>query len=132
MDRTDITDIVEVEETTGFEALAPETRVSRRNFMVGTGVATGFALAAQPVAAATIRTDSQGARLGTLDLRLFPNGHPLIDREAEKDIPAGRSNYRFERVSLEPHFLNDPELQKLVDAFRKGTKLSKLFFGHVF
>ncbi len=73
MDRTDITDIVEVEETTGLEALAPETRVSRRNFMVGTGVATGFALAAQPVAAATIRTDSKGLVAGDVTIPT-PNG----------------------------------------------------------
>ncbi|MGE3966184.1 MAG: multiheme c-type cytochrome [Planctomycetota bacterium] len=67
-----------------------------------------------------VRTDSQGARLGLLDLDVVPTGAPFSFRPAE-EVPAGKSSFAFSRVSIEPHFLEDPEIQLMVEAFRKGT-----------
>ncbi len=61
------------------KALTPPTRFSRRGFVV-TGLTAGFALAAQPVSADTITTDSQGLIAGEVKL-------PVADGE----IPAYRA-----------------------------------------
>lgn len=68
-----------------------------------------------------MRTDSQGARLGTLDITWYPDGRPLTVIPLDVAPPEGRSLYWFERVSLEPHLLEDPEIALLVDAFKKGS-----------
>jgi carboxymethylenebutenolidase len=60
-------------------SLLPETRFSRRGFVV-TSLAAGFALAVQPVAAATIATDSNGLTAGEVKI-------PVPDGE----IPAYRA-----------------------------------------
>ena len=68
-----------------------------------------------------MRTDSQGARLGTLDITWYPDGRPLTVIPLDVAPPEGRSLYWFERVSLEPHFLEDPDIVLLVEAFKKGS-----------
>lgn len=76
---------------------------------------------AERVGTSTIlRTDSQGARLGIVDLDVVPAGSPFTFRPTE-EVPADQSSFTFSRVSIEPHFLEDPEIQLMVDAFRKGT-----------
>lgn len=67
------------------------------------------------------RADAQGARFGVLELRVVENGRPLVDR-ATAPVPEGRSSYTFGRIGIEPHFLEDPEIQQLVDAFKKGSE----------
>jgi len=69
-----------------------------------------------------VRMDAQGARIGTLDLALGPAGRPFVDL-ADENAPAGRSSYWFERISLEPHLLEDPEIALLVDAYRKQASI---------
>ncbi|MEE8143065.1 MAG: multiheme c-type cytochrome [Planctomycetota bacterium] len=70
-----------------------------------------------------LRTDSQGARLGTIDLTVFPGGErPFVDRDATETVPEGRSSFQYLRLSLEPHFLEDPEIAKMVELFKKSTK----------
>lgn len=67
------------------------------------------------------RTDSQGARLGVLDLHVLPGGSPFVNRKPGP-VPAGRSSFEYRQVSIEPHWLEDPEISLLVDKFREGTK----------
>ncbi|MFQ5654308.1 MAG: multiheme c-type cytochrome [Planctomycetota bacterium] len=69
-----------------------------------------------------LRTDSQGARLGTLDLRVVPSGGAFVDRAAGSPVPAARSSYAFERLSLEPYFLEDPDIKRLVEQFKTSTR----------
>ena len=48
------------------------------------------------------------------------------DEAEKKELQAIRLEnlYRFTRVSLEPHHLTDPEIDSLVDAWKKKTSLS--------
>src|SRR5439155_25302041 len=48
-------------------SLSPKTIVSRREFVVTT-LATGFALAVQPISAETITTDSKGLKAGEVKI----------------------------------------------------------------
>ncbi|MAW75951.1 MAG: hypothetical protein CMJ95_00980 [Planctomycetes bacterium] len=68
-----------------------------------------------------VRTDSQGARLGTLDINWMEGGRPMVSLSYETAPPEGRSTYWYERVSMEPHLLEDPEIVQLIDAFKKGA-----------
>ncbi|MEM7164307.1 MAG: multiheme c-type cytochrome [Planctomycetota bacterium] len=67
------------------------------------------------------RVDSQGARLGVIDLRVIKGGTPYVNRETTP-VPEGRSSYQYRRVSIEPHLLEDPEIKLLVDSFKKASK----------
>lgn len=69
-----------------------------------------------------VRMDAQGARLGTLDLTVFPKGRPFVDF-ADENALAGRSNYWFERISLEPHMLEDPEIALIVKAYQEQASI---------
>jgi len=69
-----------------------------------------------------VRMDAQGARLGTLDLTIGGAGRPFVDL-ADESAPAGRSSYWFERISLEPHMLEDPEIALLVEAYKKQASI---------
>lgn len=90
-----------------------------------------------------LRSDGQGARLGVVDVELLKNGTALYsgsrydeladlveyneaDENEKKELQAirGENLYRFTRVSLEPHHLTDPEIDSLVDAWKKKTSLS--------
>ncbi|MEC9477248.1 MAG: multiheme c-type cytochrome [Planctomycetota bacterium] len=66
-----------------------------------------------------VRTDSQGARLGTLDINWLKEGRPMVSLSYDEAPPADRSTYWYERVSMEPHLLEDPEVMQLIDNFRK-------------
>ena len=68
------------------------------------------------------RTDSQGARLGTLDIDWIEGGGPMVTLSVEEAPPAGRSTYWYERASMEPHLLEDPEIVQMVEAFRKNAE----------
>ncbi|MGB1071047.1 MAG: multiheme c-type cytochrome [Planctomycetota bacterium] len=68
-----------------------------------------------------VRTDAQGARLGTLDIDWIENGRPMVSLSYDSAPPAGRSTYWYERASMEPHLLEDPDILTLVEAFRKGA-----------
>lgn len=68
-----------------------------------------------------VRTDAQGAKVGTMALQVFTKGSPLIDQDVA-EVAEGRSHFKFERVSIEPHFLDDPDIAALMREFKKGTK----------
>ena len=69
------------------------------------------------------RMDAQGARVGTLDLFIRPKpSRPIVDG-SQGDVPEGRSEYWYEKVSLEPHMLEDPEIDLLVEAYRKQASI---------
>ena len=68
-----------------------------------------------------VRTDAQGARLGTLDIDWIDGGRPMVSLSFDSAPPAGRSTYWYERASMEPHLLEDPDIMGLVEAFRKGS-----------
>ena len=67
------------------------------------------------------RTDSQGARLGIIDLRVNKGGIPFVNRKTTA-VPEGRSSFEYRRVDIEPHLLEDPEIKLLVDSFKKASK----------
>ena len=70
-----------------------------------------------------VRMDAQGARVGTLDLFVRSRtGKPIVDGAAG-EVPAGMNEFWFEKVSLEPHMLEDPEIAAIVDAFRKQASI---------
>ena len=90
-----------------------------------------------------LRSDGQGARLGVVDVELFENGKTLYSgarydelldlvefdeatAEEKKELQGfhHKNLYRFTRVSLEPHHLTDPEIDSLVDAWKKNISLS--------
>ena len=47
-------------------------------------------------------------------------GGPLIDNSAS-DAPVEASTYIYKREPIEPHHLNDPDIDALVAAYKKGT-----------
>ncbi len=86
-----------------------------------------------------LRSDGQGARLGVLDIWLDRPGAKLRHRylkeqleeaarsgtatpeqQAELAVYEKRNLYTFERVSISPHHLEDPEIDRLVQAWKKG------------
>jgi 2',3'-cyclic-nucleotide 2'-phosphodiesterase (5'-nucleotidase family) len=90
-----------------------------------------------------LRSDGQGARLGLVDIELTKSGKPLFsgDRydelaeliefdeasaEEKKEAAALKKEnlFRFTRLSLEPHQGTDPEIDALVDAFKRNIKFS--------
>ena len=68
------------------------------------------------------RTDSQGARLGTLAIDWIDGGAPMVSLSYDEAPPAGRSTYWYERASMEPHLLEDPEIVEMVNAFKKSAE----------
>ncbi|MCI0650776.1 MAG: hypothetical protein L0Z55_02710 [Planctomycetes bacterium] len=68
------------------------------------------------------RTRPEGHSLGTIDLTLLPNGRPFVNRATTAAVPAGRSSFLYKREPIEPHVLEDPEIVKLVNTFKDGTK----------
>ena len=70
-----------------------------------------------------IRMDAQGARVGTLDVFVRPKpSRPIVDGSTG-EVPEGRSEYWFEKISLEPHMLEDPEIAAIVDAYREQASV---------
>lgn len=70
-----------------------------------------------------LRMDAQGARVGTLDIFVRPKpSRPIVDGSTG-EVPPGRSEYWFEKISLEPHMLEDPEIVALVDAYRAQASI---------
>ncbi|MDE0961424.1 MAG: multiheme c-type cytochrome, partial [Planctomycetota bacterium] len=68
------------------------------------------------------RTDSQGARLGTIAIDWVEGGSPMVSLSYDEAPPAGRSTYWYERASMEPHLLEDPEIVEMVNSFKKNAK----------
>ena len=71
------------------------------------------------------RTKAEGHSLGTLDLRYLDESDKWVNRASITE-PAelekiADSSYHFWREKVEPHFLNDPEIDLLVEAFKKGA-----------
>src|SRR5580704_6453689 len=74
-----MTDKEGLENDAHFNSLLPEIEWNRRGFIMSS-LATGFALAVQPVSAETITTDTQGLTAGEVQI-------PMADRE----VPAYRA-----------------------------------------
>ncbi len=92
-----------------------------------------------------LRTDGQGARLGVLDVEVasprakLASADRLAELEeleakgslppelaAEKAKIRGKNLFRFWRISLEPHHGNDPEIDRLVAAWKSGSDPAKV------
>jgi len=91
-----------------------------------------------------LRSDGQGARLGIIDIDLVRPDEQLIDgarfdqladkiddgqaTDADKkefDVLNQKNLFRFTRMSIEPHHLSDPEIDSLIDAWKKGQDPSQ-------
>jgi len=90
-----------------------------------------------------LRTDGQGARLGVLDIKFHTPRVKLADaarileleeavesKEAtadenkELELSRGKNVLQFQRVSIEPHHRSDPEIDLLVEEWKKGINPS--------
>ncbi len=67
------------------------------------------------------RTRPEGHSLGTVEFHIVDGGRPLVNRADGNPVPAGRSSYLYKREPIEPHMLQDPEIDLLVEAFKAGT-----------
>jgi hypothetical protein len=89
-----------------------------------------------------LRSDGQGARMGVVDIELVGTATKLYsgDRKAELEELVtlkeasdadkaelksfeGQDLYRFTMVSLEPHHLTDPDVDRLVALFKDPAKI---------
>lgn len=92
-----------------------------------------------------LRSDGQGARLGVLDIQMVtPRGKltaedrlkkledsvtagtATADEKAELERNRGKNLFVFRRVSLEPHHLTDPEIDLLIEEWKKNIDPSKV------
>lgn len=92
-----------------------------------------------------LRTDGQGARLGVVDLEIrtpraklayglqvdslaesVAAGTATPEEKAEYDRLKPFNRFAFTRVSLEPHHRSDPEMDQLIDDWKKNIDLSKV------
>ncbi len=94
-----------------------------------------------------LRSDGQGARLGVVDVELKHGSRPLVSRIDLEDLAAAVAAadanvtdadkekliswrafnpFDFQRVSLEPHHLSDPDIDRLVDEWKKNVDPSKV------
>ncbi|MBI4583691.1 MAG: hypothetical protein HY717_06685 [Planctomycetes bacterium] len=92
-----------------------------------------------------LRGDGQGARLGLLDITVTRSGAKLKPADRQAEIEAALNNgkateedraelaafknhnlFQFERVSIEPHHKEDPDLNNLVAEWKKGIDPSKV------
>jgi len=92
-----------------------------------------------------LRSDGQGARLGVLDIQMLaPRGKlasedrlknlqeslaagtATADEKAELERSRGKNVFVFQRVSLEPHHLTDPEIDLLIEEWKKNIDPSKV------
>jgi 2',3'-cyclic-nucleotide 2'-phosphodiesterase (5'-nucleotidase family) len=92
-----------------------------------------------------LRSDGQGARLGVLDIQMVaPRGKfaaedrlrqlreavaagtATEEEKAEIERIRGRNLFTFQRVSLEPHHLTDPEIDLLVEEWKKNIDPSQV------
>ena len=77
--------------------LLPNADVSRRGFVV-TSLAAGFALAAQPVSAQTISTDTNGLEAGDVKIPVTDGESPLIGH-CRRERGRSRSSWWCRRSS---------------------------------
>ena len=92
-----------------------------------------------------LRSDGQGARLGVLDIEMVDPKKGLVgvarlidieDRidegtatDAEKALLDGAGDlnlFEFNRVSLEPHHLTDPDIDHLIEEWKKNVDPSRV------
>ena len=94
-----------------------------------------------------LRSDGQGARLGVLDIEVPHAGKPLVDvfeiadleeaveagtaenpDEAKKRIASAKDGnpFYFQRISIEPHHLTDPDIDRLVDEWKRNVDPSQV------
>jgi hypothetical protein len=92
-----------------------------------------------------LRSDGQGARLGVVDVELVAPRTLLANAERIEELEAlvsegaagdaergelarlrGMNPFRFTRVSIEPHHLTDPDLDHLIDEWKKNIDLSRV------
>jgi 2',3'-cyclic-nucleotide 2'-phosphodiesterase (5'-nucleotidase family) len=91
-----------------------------------------------------LRSDGQGARLGVIDITVDHSGaklkHQAIRAQLEASVAGGAATdaekaelasfrkkniYDFERVSILPHHREDPDIDILIDEWKKGFDPSK-------
>jgi hypothetical protein len=92
-----------------------------------------------------LRSDGQGARMGVLDVTVLSPHTGLVDearlQELEEASGAGKASaeeatelaesrpknrFLFQRVSLEPHLRTDPEMDKLIEEWKKKIDPSQV------
>lgn len=92
-----------------------------------------------------LRTDGQGARLGVIDLSMdrsraklkhrgvrvqlesaILDGTATDEQKAELASYEGKNSYDFQRVAISPHHGPDPDIDKLVEEWKKGIDPSKV------
>jgi hypothetical protein len=85
-----------------------------------------------------LRADGQGARMGIVDIEWIAPRTKLVDRDRLEGLTAavaagtatsaeqseleglrGKSPFQFLRVSIEPHYFTDPEIELLLEKHRK-------------
>lgn len=89
-----------------------------------------------------LRSDGQGARLGVVEIEFTTPHAKLVDfntlteledavqdgtataeQKAELASAQKKNKFEFTRVSIEPHHLTDPEINLLIDEWKKGGDL---------
>lgn len=92
-----------------------------------------------------LRSDGQGARLGVLDIEMLPPATKLVSaerlKELEEAVGAGtataeekteladgrkKNAFTFTRVSLEPHHRTDPEMDLVIEEWKKNIDPSRV------
>jgi hypothetical protein len=88
----------------------------------------------------TLRSDGQGARLGVVDMEILVpratflpadrlkelqaavgSGHAKPEEKTELDGFKGKNLFTLRRVSLEPHYGSDPEMEQLIEKWKANV-----------
>ncbi len=92
-----------------------------------------------------LRSDGQGARMGVVDITLRESQKPLVlearvseledsvaaksataEEKTELEKSRGKNPFKFERISLEPHHRSDPDMDQLVEEWKKNIDPQKV------
>jgi len=92
-----------------------------------------------------LRSDGQGARMGVVDVTVIQSRKTLVqedrlkeleeamaagkataEEKAELEKARGKNLIKFERISLEPHHRTDPDMDRLIEEWKKNIDPSKV------
>ncbi len=92
-----------------------------------------------------LRSDGQGARMGVVDITMTAQRKFLVqedrvkeleetqsagtatpEEKAELEKARGKNLFQFQRISLEPHHRADPEIDKLIEEWKKNIDPSQV------